>query len=700
MLLPTLIILGSACLQVANSIVASPNPFELFDDDGTFLGYMTVRGGDVNHWVEDKDGYSLCGVDGTTHVNDRHLITAQPKEGRREHARVHHGEKVVRSSHNTTGTGSNDTHFYYCAQTEDGNVVPNTDFPVIFTDPNQISNHTLPPHIHRTEAKAVEECGDFCKDEVTKGAGSKRRLEASPIATTGYLPNLVVTFRFADHGMRKLPTTKHLEALMNTRKALPGIAPTKGVKQVFLDNSNGQFEIHSTVTNWVTLDDKYTEAYCADNVGGLGYVLHECLHNALSKVDPTVNFTDFDPNGDGYIDSIAFLHSGYGAEHTDNMNWIWSHKWKLYKKENGERVKMEWTSGEGIKVHAFHISPALWGYYGNEIGRVGVIAHETAHFLGLVDLYDNEIGAGIGYWSLMANAWGFDRSQKYPPFLDPFSKGQLGWATFTELMEPQNGVVVTPSYGTHDYYTILKGFPVGEYLIIENRQREGYDKLISETGLLIWHIDTLKDNNREEGYPGQPGWPKNNKHYMVALLGADGTYHLEKGLNPGDAGDVFHEGGVTSLDSSVDNFPNTASYQNGTLLETGIIIKNIRSDGENMVFDICFDNTCASDEEEDNSVDESEGVLASSDEDEDNWIVDEDGWILTSSDEEEDNIASSGSSGTSTGCELVSGWRDRYTDNCAWYEENDTKGCRNEGMVKGTDGIRAWDACCHCNTEN
>lgn len=146
---------------------------------------------------------------------------------------------------------------------------------------------------------------------------------------------------------------------------------------------------------------------------------------------------------------------------------------------------------------------------------------------------------------------------------------------------------------------------------------------------MIWHIDELKDSNREEGWPGQPGWPENNKHYKVALLGADGTYHLEKGWNPGDAGDVFTEVGVTSLDSSTDSFPNTASYQNGTLMETGVQIRNIRSDGENMLFDVCFDYTCASDEEE-------------------------------------NEPASINDSGPYTGCELISDWRDIYNDSCLW----------------------------------
>ena len=234
-------LIGNISLQATYSIVASPNPFPLYDEDGTFLGYVHVRGGDVNHWVEDPDGYTLCGIDGTTQIHERHLL---PKEERHKHqSRVHQGEKVVREYEptevpaNTTGTGGNHTHYYYCAQTPDGNVVPNTDYPVATTDPNLVSNDTLPAHVHPTERRAVHECGDYCIEEVHEGAGNTRRLEASQIQTTGFLPNLVVTFRFSDHRYKELPSTEDLEILMNSQEAVPGIAPTGGVKQVFLDNS-------------------------------------------------------------------------------------------------------------------------------------------------------------------------------------------------------------------------------------------------------------------------------------------------------------------------------------------------------------------------------------------------------------------------------------------------------------------------------
>ena len=155
---------------------------------------------------------------------------------------------------------------------------------------------------------------------------------------------------------------------------------------------------------------------------------HAAIRYALNYLDSNglVDFTKFDQNHGGYVDAIAFLHSGNGAEwggYDDRgvyyVDRMWSHKWALW---TGTFV-----SKSGVKVYNYHISPAVWGRTGTTIGRIGVIAHETGHYLGLPDLYDtNGGGSGIGSYGLMANSWGFKGGQYNPPHMSAWSKLQLG----------------------------------------------------------------------------------------------------------------------------------------------------------------------------------------------------------------------------------------------------------------------------------
>lgn len=398
-------------------------------------------------------------------------------------------------------------------------------------------------------------------------------------AVPASMKNLVVLLRFSDHASRAVPPTADIEVLMNAVGGDPSLAPTGSVRDCFLENSYGQFTLDSTVAYWITLPN--TEAYYANGDSGLTTRTHEALRYALDTLDadPNFQFADFDQDSDGRIDAITFLHSGYAAEFggtsgdgASYLNRMWSHKWA---------ISGAWFSGDGVRVYEYHISPAVWGTSGSDIGRIGVICHETGHFLGLPDLYDGSGGSGIGSWGLMANSWGFDNSQYYPPHFSAWSKINLGWVTPT-VISGGGSYSISQAESSATAYRIDLGYASGEYLLIENRQPVGFDSAMPQGGLCIFHIDE-QASYTTEGYPGQTGWPSNGNHYRVALLQADGVYDLERDANRGDADDPYRAGGVSEISPS--STPNTDGYQGGNIVVTNNRIYNISVSGSTMSFD-------------------------------------------------------------------------------------------------------------------
>ncbi len=221
--------------------------------------------------------------------------------------------------------------------------------------------------------------------------------------------------------------------------------------------------------------------------------------------------------------------------------------------------------------------------------------------MGLPDLYDvgSETygeGEGIGNYGLMANAWGFDRTQYYPPHFSAWSKYKLGWITPT--MVDESGLYsLRQACDYEDAIVISEGYPDGEYLIIENRQPCGFDLKSAQGGLAIYHIDENANNIR--GYPQQNNWPYNGNHYIVAMLQADGNYDLERKINRGDGNDVFHAGYVNGIGpngisgSRTKAFPNTKAYRNGNIINTKVSIMNIGDSDSTMAFEISFETSPA-----------------------------------------------------------------------------------------------------------
>jgi len=403
------------------------------------------------------------------------------------------------------------------------------------------------------------------------------------------MKNLVVLVCFADHDIHMLPSPQDYDDVFNSNGP-SFLAATGSVRDVYTTSSYGQFQIESVIYPWIQLSQ--TESYYANGNAGGSSIIHDALIEALNVIDsdPSFDWDDFDRDKDHIIDSITFLHSGYGAEFGGrdcrNKNWrhrIWSHMWTLSVPWESQRRHVN------LKVEEYQLASALWGINQYEcyfdVMHIGVISHEIAHFLGLSDQYGGSIGVGIGSYGLMGNAWGADFSQRYPPIMSPWNKIELGWIEPIEISK--SGIYeITASYNTPTIYIIRDGYKKNEYLLIENRQPQLFDKTIAQGGLLIWHVDE-KAKLENDGSPNQVDWPQNGNHYINALLQADGKYNLETGLNYGDAFDAFHANGVDYIGpdgTSVSDYPNTDSYQSGKVKRTGHVIDRISISADSMTF--------------------------------------------------------------------------------------------------------------------
>ena len=167
----------------------------------------------------------------------------------------------------------------------------------------------------------------------------------------GRVKLLVVCVKFADHADRPVPPQQDIDTFFNGGFD-DHVAPTGSVREFFRIQSLDQLTVQSKVLDWY-VHPTITEEQAASGRHGKhsGYV--GLIKKALQHAEDTgaiTDWSDYDRDGDGMLDGLVVLHSGYAAElggvdcqnNKDNgVHRIWSHRGMSLGANN------VWTSRDG-----------------------------------------------------------------------------------------------------------------------------------------------------------------------------------------------------------------------------------------------------------------------------------------------------------------------------------------------------------------
>ncbi len=321
---------------------------------------------------------------------------------------------------------------------------------------------------------------------------------------------------------------------------------TGSVYDYYYENSCGQFDPVYDVIGPVTLSKGFAE-YGGNNDDGSdkdarGAFVEAC---SLALAQNLIDFSQYDNDGDGYIDNLFFYFAGHNEAEGGSKDAIWPHQSYLGN-----------FSANGVRAGSYACTSEYRGSSGTTMAGIGTFCHEFGHALGLPDFYDtdyekNGTADAVYAFSLMCNG-NYNNNGRTPPYLGALERWILGWIEDLPELGTSQDVNIRPVYENGGCTTPTS--VEGEFFLYEVRDGSGWDRYIKASnkdnppsGMLVYHVD-MSDDNLISSYPASSLWSSNDlncygSHPCYYIVRPTISYSSYQDLMfPGTSGTTTFEG--------------------------------------------------------------------------------------------------------------------------------------------------------------
>ena len=305
-------------------------------------------------------------------------------------------------------------------------------------------------------------------------------------------------------------------------------------RQYFKDASNGQYNPQFDIVGPVTVSKSYSY-YGKNNSYGSDMYAEKMIEEACKLADSecNVDFSQYDNDGDGYVDFVFVIYAGYGEADGGASNTIWPHAWNLYTAA-GRKCEVD-----GKIVDLYACGNEL-DYYSKKHTGIGTFCHEFSHVLGLPDLYvtNRASHTTMNEWDIM-DYGPYNNDGNTPPTFSAYERFFMGWlqprlivdaenVELKELQENNEALLISST----DQHNLIGNDPdPTTFYLVENRQQEGWDEHLPGHGMMLTKIQYSYNK-----------WYQNTVNNTSGKMGVDLIEANGKTNNSGKATDLFPAG--------------------------------------------------------------------------------------------------------------------------------------------------------------